>query len=258
MIAVLVKTHFIDDALLEQLRTMRRALLGQPQVELVLGVDATAVPAAALGAVEAALPGLRLHGFHNARYAAHGLRPHAFLARMGAPLDWYHSDYSLIDFHLHHPHRYTALWQIEYDVSLRRGSWDFLGHDLPFDLLVPGLKIRERGFRALVHSSCILQPGWFWWDKLEGTAATVGGFFPCIRITPRALDHLVTAYRGGVSGYCEVSVPSVLACAPDMRVASLSVIDAAAVEITHPHWDKDRRSDRQQDLLLNGRGLYVD
>lgn len=258
MIAVLLKTHFIDDALLEQLRTMRRALLGQPRVELVLGVDAAAVPAVALAAVEAALPGLRLHGFHRDRYADHGLRPHAFLAEMGAPLDWYHSDYSLIDFHLHHPQRYTALWQIEYDVSLRSGSWDFLGRDLPFDLLVPGLKIRERGLRALVHSACILQPDWFWWDKLDGHAATVGGFFPCIRITPRALDHLVSVYRAGVSGYCEVSVPSILACAPGMRVAALSVIDTAEVELTHPHWDKERRGDRQQDLLLNRRGLYVD
>ena len=137
---------------------------------------------------------------------------------MDAPLDWYHSDYSLIDFHLHHPHRYTALWQIEYDVSLRRGSWEFPGRDLPFDLLVPGLKIRERGFRALVHSSCILQPDWFWWDKLEGHAATVGGFFPCIRITPRALDYLVTAYRGGRERPIpRVSVPSVGMCTRHAR-----------------------------------------
>ena len=38
---------------------------------------------------------------------------------MGAPLDWYHSDYSLIDFHLNHPQRYKALAAAETDTLFR-------------------------------------------------------------------------------------------------------------------------------------------
>lgn len=252
-IAVLLKSHFFDDALQRQVNALRQAV-GELPVEVVLSLDAktTALPP------PEAVPGVRRHAFDLAQYAQHGLRLHPQQAAMGVPVNWFHSDYSLLDYHLKEPGRHAALWQIEYDVTLRSGRWDFLARDLPFDFLAPSLKVRERHLAPLVHGPCLVQPGWHWWPALEGYPACAGCFFPCVRASARALDLLLTAYRRGVRGYCEVSAPSVLAGQMGLRVGPLSEIPLDAAELHHPHWDRARRSDPTSGFILNQPALSVD
>jgi hypothetical protein len=252
-IAVLLKTHFFDDALKRQVEALRAAVERLP-VELVLSVDAKATKLPPAEAV----PGVALHGFDSADYAGHGLRPHPQQIATGVPVDWFHSDYSLLDYHLKHPGRHDVLWQVEYDVTLRSGTWDFLARDLPFDFLAPSLKVRERHFEGLVQGPCLVQPGWHWWPALLGYPAAVGCFFPCVRATARALDCLIAAYRRGVTGYCEVSAPSVLAGQIGLRVGPLSEIPRGEAELHHPHWDRGRRSEPNSGFVLNQPALSVD
>ncbi|MGV3525017.1 MAG: hypothetical protein ACO1RX_12375 [Candidatus Sericytochromatia bacterium] len=258
MIAVLIKTHFIDAALCEHLRQLQQELRQIPGLEGVLSVDVLTVSPALQTASLAELPGWRLHAFNSQNYAEHGLLIHPGVAQKGVPVNWFHSDYSLLDFYLRHPGRYTAFWQIEYDVSLRKGSWDFLAREFDCDLMAASLKIKEMSFKHLVQSPCLFQPGWHWWDKLIGHFATVGCFFPCVRLTSRALDTLLAAYRRGVTGYCEVSVPSVIASNFALRIGGLDAIDPAEVELMHPHWDKRRREEPGSAFQLNLPGLNVD
>lgn len=258
MIAVLIKTHFIDAALCEQLRQLQLDVRQISGLELVLSVDALTVSPALQTASLAELPGWRLHAFNSEHYAEHGFLIHPAVAQKGVPVNWFHSDYSLLDFYLRHPGRYTALWQIEYDVSLRKGSWEFLARDFGLDLMAASLKIKEISFQHLVKAPCLFQPSWYWWDKLSGHFATVGCFFPCVRLTSRALDVLIAAYRRGVTGYCEVSVPSVIASDFSLSIGGLSAIDPAEVELMHPHWDKKRRHAPNSAFQLNLPGLNVD
>jgi hypothetical protein len=256
MIGILVKTHFIDESVLATLAAMRRDLSAYPEAELVLGLDVSKGLPLPVIESRALLRQQAVHLFSDRSHLRHGLREYA-ARRPEAPFNWFHSDFSLIDFYLCNPGRYEALWQVEYDVFLRSGSWDFLAKSRDFDLLAPGLKFKHESLCGRVEDECPIWPDWKWWERLEGIAPTMGCFFPCIRVSARALDRLVAAYRSGINGYCEASLPSVLYAEADLRLASLARISEAEAVICHPHWSPRYKQDRSRDFQLNQARLVV-
>lgn len=255
--AVLIKTHFLTSTLLAQLESLQQALAPWSNLDLCLSLDLSQGEPPLLAEAQERLDGTLFHGFGADFYLRHGFQRDPYGVQSEAPLNWYHSDYSLLDFYLQHPGQYAALWQIEYDVSLRLGTWDFLAQDFHLDFMASSLKVRSQEHAMLVNSSCLVFPQWFWWQHLSGVEATVGSFFPCIRLSAPAAEHLVQAYRSGITGYCEVSVPSSLACAGAV-IGELSAVDHRQVQICHPHWDKHKRQADHGGFVLNTPCLNVD
>lgn len=258
MTGILIKAHFINRYILEKVACIADALSPADNVRIILSIDVTHGLSPSVNEIKNILHNVELHFFDAQTYRKHGLSEHPAYAATRSPVNWFHSDYSLIDFHILNRGRYDILWQIEYDVYLRSGSWKFLSHDYAFDFMAPSIKVKEPQFAPFVQSSCIVQPQWHWWGKLDRHVPTVGCFFPCVRITAAALEHVISSYQAGVSGYCEVSVPSLIAAAGNLRIAALSEVSNSDATIYHPHWSKTLKNDFTKDFHLNAVDLSVD
>lgn len=259
MIALLIKTHFVDQLLLEKLAEIALSLEATPWVELILSLDTTRqIPHLPLNAELARiLKRLKLHLFDQQSHLKNQLRPTRHFDPKKSSINWYHSDYSLLDFYLLNSKRYTHYWQIEYDVYLQSGSWSFLAQDWQVDFLASSIKAKDVSSQARVLNECLLYPEWHWWGMLEQCEPRLGCFFPCVMLSARALECLLEAYTQGVAGYCEVSVPSVLAETPELKLMDLSVIELQQARICHPHWERHLKHQAKYDFVLNQSGLNV-
>jgi len=258
MTGILIKTHFLNRYILEKAACIVQDLSPSDDIKVILSIDVTHGLPSSINEIRKALPNVDLHLFDSQTHRKHGLREHPLSAATRSSVNWFHSDYSLLDFFILNRGRFNVLWQIEHDVYLRSGSWKFLSHDHGFDFMAPSIKVKEPQFASFVQSSCIFQPQWHWWNMLDKHASTVGCFFPCIRITEDALEHLIACYRTGVSGYCEVSVPSLIASSGNLRIAALSEVSHSDAAIFHPHWNKTFKDDFTKDIQLNEVDLSVD
>ena len=255
-IAVLIKTHFLSESLLEQVLALKHALGPFPSVDICLSLDLSAEQPQSLTELSKRLPGILFHAFGKGFYREHGFGIHPRLQDSQEPINWFHSDYSLLDFYLRTQGAYQSFWQIEYDVTLQKGSWDFLAHNWDVDFMAASLKIQTDADQKHVLTPCLVKPHWFWWPSLIGATPLVGSFFPCVWLSAAAADCLVQAYRLGVIGYCELSVPSVLA-AEGAKIADLSWMQIPELEIYHPHWHKQRKNIPGAGFILNTSRLDV-
>lgn len=255
--AVLIKTHFLTPSLLEQIESLQHCLNRHTNLDLCLSIDLSSGIPDLFPEAKERLKDILIHGFSKDFQLKHGFQIHPHAKKIKAPMNWFHSDYSLLDFFLHTKGSYASLWQIEYDVFLKSGSWDFLAQSFPYDFMAASIKVPDKKYKHKIQGPCLVKPQWYWWNQLIGCEATVGSFFPCIRLGANAADLLVQAYRKGVRGYCEVSVPSILATV-GAKICDLSSIDSQQARICHPHWDKEIRSQENTDFQLNTACLDVD
>jgi len=257
MIGVLIKTHILNRQVLE--RTVKIANdFGEINfVDVILSVDATRYPANIRESLPRVLPGIKLHFFDSKVHQKLGFPLHPMVSGGKAQVNWFHSDYSLIDFYMQNRGSYDILWQIEYDVYLRSGSWKFLEFDYGVDFMASSIKIREPQYKSFVQNDCILQPNWPWWDKLANSLACVGCFFPCIRLSAEAIESLICSYQKGICGFGEVSVPSLLAMG-DFTISSLAIVNENEARIFHPHWYKLYKKDFSKDFQLNSVDLFIE
>lgn len=115
---------------------------------------------------------------------------------------WHHVEYALIDYYLRNP-QYDFYWRIEYDVKFG-GDWGlFFRHfaDNKADLLGTYIKTYKD------------DPEWRWWRAMNceiNRNDLRGMFFPVTRFSREALDLLNRKYKGGMSGFCELVVPTLL------------------------------------------------
>ncbi len=256
-IAVLIKTHFLSESLFEQISAIKHALRSFLGVDICLSLDLSAEQPESLADLSKRLPGVMFHGFGKDFYLQQGFGIHPRLQHSKEPINWFHSDYSLLDFYLRTKGRYQGYWQIEYDVSLQKGSWDFLAHDWDMDFMASRLKIQYEAHQKYVQTPCLVKPQWPWWESMRGALPLVGCFFPCIWLSESAAECLVKAYRRGVIGYCELSAPSILA-AEGAKMAGLSWIDQPELEIYHPHWHKQLKNIPGAGFILNASCLDAD
>jgi len=115
---------------------------------------------------------------------------------------WHHVEYPIIDYYLQKP-QYDFYWRIEYDVKFG-GDWGlFFRHfaDNKADLLGTYIKTYKE------------DPEWRWWRAMNceiNRNDLRGMFFAVTRFSREALDLLQRKYQSGMSGYCEVVVPTLL------------------------------------------------
>lgn len=101
---------------------------------------------------------------------------------------------------------YSRYWFVEYDVAYT-GHWSELFgafENSSADLLGTTLQPYEHN------------PGWPWWKSLETVQEVdrhewVRGFFPIVRLSRSALEHLDEGYRSGWSGHFEAVLPTLVA-----------------------------------------------
>lgn len=115
---------------------------------------------------------------------------------------WYHVEYPILDYYRQNP-RYDFYWRIEYDVRFGGDWFTFFRYfiDNKADLLATYIKTYKN------------EPNWHWWNKINlevDKKYLRGVFFPIARFSKRSLEFLDYQYRKGVSGYCEVVVPTLL------------------------------------------------
>lgn len=257
MLGVLIKTHILDRHVLEKTVKIANEFQGTNFVDVVLSVDATQYPANIDEILSRILPGIKLHFFDAKVNQKLGFPVDPIVSSGGAQLNWFHSDYSLIDFYTQNRGIYDILWQIEFDVYLRSGSWKFLEFDYGVDFIASSIKIKGPQYKSLVQNDSILQPNWPWWGNLVKCPSCVGCFFPCIRLSAEAIESLICSYQKGVCGFGEVSVPSVLAMGGH-TIKSMSVISDRDATIFHPHWYKLHKKDFSKDFQLNLVDVFVD
>lgn len=257
MIGIILKTHFFNRSILEKLLWISRDMHETGNTEIILAIDVTKVAAGILEHINSILPNITIFPFDSALHLRHGFAKDPVIKWRRCSVNWYHNDYSILALYLERSGRYDALWQIEYDVYLRHGSWKFLAADYSADFMASSIRVKSPELTGLVDSTCIIRPQWYWWKKLRGCDPTVGSFFPCVRLSANAMKTLVDAYRNGVYGYCEVSVPSVLG-SHGLKISDISVIPAHEAEIYHPHWRSDIKDNIAYDFMLNSPELNID
>lgn len=115
---------------------------------------------------------------------------------------WYHIEYPVVDYYLRNP-QYDFYWRIEYDVKFGDDWGLFFRNfiDSNADLLGTYIKTYKD------------DPAWFWWEAVNFKISKDdlrGMFFPVVRFSRAALDILDRKYKNGMSGYCEIVVPTLL------------------------------------------------
>jgi hypothetical protein len=115
---------------------------------------------------------------------------------------WYNSEFAVLDFFLKNP-SYKYYWRVEHDVSFS-GIWSRF-----FDFF----KENSADFISTYIRGYNEDKSWYWWDainlKLDNNQKVVS-FFPIERFSNRALKLLDNKYKSGISGFCEVVVPTLL------------------------------------------------
>jgi hypothetical protein len=254
VIAVLIKTHFINRSLYEKIISIANNVKAYENLEFFLSIDITNIDYRLVTQLKKSIPEVRFHLFNSKLHEKHGFTAHEYTNTL--PVNWFHNDYAIIDFFVSE-NRYDYIWQIEHDVYLKSGSWQFLAKNYDADFMAASIKVRSHRFEASVKCRSLVQPQWRWWNSLSKYEPMVGCFFPCIRISAKAIESLIAAYQAGTYGFCEVSVPSIIS-GSGLSVTDLSEINYDEATIMHPHWKKQYKEDYLKDFRLNQPLLMVD
>ncbi|MBF0595830.1 MAG: DUF3405 domain-containing protein [Candidatus Omnitrophica bacterium] len=124
---------------------------------------------------------------------------------------YYHMDYAVLHFFRKYP-QYSFYWVIEYDVSFE-GHW----RDFFSAFADNGADVLATYVRSFADDPC-----WKWWKehnlKVE-QSRLLAIFCPVVRFSNRALQVLDDSHRQGLTGYCELVIPTLV------REAGLIVSD---------------------------------
>ena len=190
--AILFRCHFLNAIIIDVFRHIQQDC---PNDDVILLYDATRYP------IRSDSPKVFIFSEQEISQSGYPFFNEQNLREKQISPLWYFSDYPLLFFHRQRP-EYDSYWLVEYDVRFT-GNWRMLFDQAPEGDLVGTHVARYVSSRD-----------WVWWRQKDVLGVEdrlrVKCFFPLLRFSNRALDLVDFHRTHGMSGYCEMAVPTLL------------------------------------------------